>query len=178
MHSECVSLCSDPPLWPPKRPCVWSEWFASSRSEQISQTLQTAVSLTHTQQLMSAERRGRGPINNDCLIQPQPSSLPSSLCLGEDTTAVTQTAVYPLLLAAARGIIHMWLCQQSQKERDRERQRSGLKMERNATICMCVASPIACVLVCFHHPVFYKQLQWAIVQHAGDEVAMLLQSCD
>lgn len=53
------------------------------------------------------------------MIQPQPNSLPSCLCLREDTTAVTQTAVYPLLLAVVRGIIHMLLCQ-NQDWRERE----------------------------------------------------------
>ncbi|KAF0032840.1 hypothetical protein F2P81_015130 [Scophthalmus maximus] len=76
---------------------------------------------------MSTAQRGRGPINKACLIQPQRSSLPSSLCLREDTAVVTQTAVYPLLLAAVRDIIHMPLCLQSQKKK-RGREVNG---ERN-----------------------------------------------
>ena len=129
--------------------------------------------------MMSAEQRGRGPINRACLIQPQPSRLPSSLCLREDTTAVTQTAVYPLLLAAARGIIHMLLCQESGKERqkkERERKKKkGEKRERccletnekkdtHKTICVCkfTVQPNINVLlsVCFHHPLFSKQWRW------------------
>lgn len=84
--------------------------------------------------MMSAEQRGRGPINRACLIQPQPSLLPSSLCLREDTTAVTQTAVYPLLLAAARGIIHMLLCQESGKKRQKKRERKKKKGKREKDV--------------------------------------------
>lgn len=38
-----------------KRPCVWSEWLPSSRSEPISQTLQTAVSHTATEERIEGE---------------------------------------------------------------------------------------------------------------------------
>lgn len=48
MHSECVSLCSGSPLWCLKRPCVWSEWFLSSRSEPVSDTSDCSLTHTHT----------------------------------------------------------------------------------------------------------------------------------
>lgn len=50
------------------------------------------------------------------MIQPQRSSLPSSLCLRKDTTAVTQTGVYPRLRAAVRAIVHRLLCQKRLRE--------------------------------------------------------------
>lgn len=112
--------------------------LSGSRFQGVRADLSDSSDCSLTQPLMSAEQRRRGPINKACLIQPQPSSLPSSLCLREDTTAVTQTGVYPLLLAAVRGIIHMLPCQLSQ------RQRCGLKTERNKeankTISMCMSS--------------------------------------
>lgn len=56
MHSEFVGFFPGTSLcWP----CVWSELFPSSRSEQISQTLQTAVS--HT---ASDERRAKKERSN------------------------------------------------------------------------------------------------------------------
>lgn len=92
--------------------------LSGSRLRGVSRSLRHFRLQSHTQPLMSAEQRRRGPINKACLIQPQPSSLPSSLCLREDTAAVTQTAVYPPLWAAVRGIIHMLPCQYSQRERE------------------------------------------------------------
>lgn len=49
-------------------------------------------------------------------MQPQRSSLPSSLCLRRDTTAVTQTGVHPRLRAAVRAIIHRLVCQKRLRE--------------------------------------------------------------
>lgn len=105
MYSECVSLflalhCGG---------CVWSDRFLLFKERgDLSDSSDCGL----TQPLMSTEQRRSGPINKACLIQPQLSSLPSSLCLREDTTAVTQTGVNPLLLAVARGVIHMLMCQQ------------------------------------------------------------------
>lgn len=116
MRTQSVCFCSGPPLWRLKKPRVWSQRFSSSRGELISQTLQAAVSHTATDERHKEEVQWEGT----CLIRPQPSSLPSCLCLREHTTAVTQTAVYPLLSAAARGIIHRLQCQRRRNTKKEE----------------------------------------------------------
>lgn len=138
--------------------------LSGSRLWGVSRSLRHFRLQSHTQPLMSAEQRRRGPINKACLIQPQPSSLPSSLCLREDTAAVTQTAVYPALWAAVRGIIHMLPCQYSQRERETktlpeswERRRSKLNKVHvlfftvwpNVNVCVSVCfqrSPNSCMM--------------------------------
>lgn len=169
MHSECVSLCSGSPLWCLKRPCVWSEWFLSSRSEPVSDTSDCSLTHTHahTHHTHTQWWVQRGPINKAFLIQPQPNSLPSCLCLREDTTAVTQTAVYPLLLAVVRGIIHMLLCQnQEWRERERHTQRAEERQSPKTNreikygkqcLCLLIYCTTRCKCLhfsCFHHPVF------------------------
>lgn len=79
-------------------------------------TSRTQSTLSHTQILRSTEQKRSAPINKACLIQPQRSSLPSCLCLRKDTTAVTQTGVYPRLRAAGRAIIHRLGCQRRLEE--------------------------------------------------------------
>lgn len=157
MHSEWASLFSGHPLWWLKRPCVWSEWFPFSRSEQISDTSDCSL----TQPLMSAEQRRRSPINKACLIQPQPSSLPSSLCLREDTTAVTQTGVYPLLLAAVRRH-HSHAAMPAEPERGRDQ----IKQSAHSTTKCWFFVPDCVVLT----------VAWGFFGlHADDEVVILFQ---
>lgn len=104
---------------------IFKQWWAEPTDSQ-----------SHT---ASEEHRAkrRAPINKACLIQPQRSSLPSSLCLRKDTTAVTQTGVYPWLRAAVRAIIHRLVCQKKPRE---ENSKAGTKVwkrkekEENRTI--------------------------------------------
>lgn len=83
---------------------IFKQWWA-----------ELAESQSHT---ASEEHRPkwRAPINRARLIRPQRSSLPSSLCLRKDTTAVTQTGVYPRLRAAVRAIIHRLVEQKRPRE--------------------------------------------------------------
>lgn len=104
-YSMCVWLFCFPFRWF-KPPCVWSEWFPFSSSDEQN----PVDSQSHTDSEEHGAKRS-APINKACLIQPQRSSLPSCLCLRKDTTAVTQTGVYPRLRAAGRAIIHRLGCQ-------------------------------------------------------------------
>lgn len=105
-YSKCVCLFCFPFRWFKPPLCVvrlvpiFKQWRAEP----------SRLSVTHR----FCEERGAkrsAPINKACLIQPQRSSLPSCLCLRKDTTAVTQTGVYPRLRAAGRAIIHRLACQ-------------------------------------------------------------------
>lgn len=78
MHGECVSVFPGPPLWCSKRPCVWSEWFPSSRSEQISETLQTAVSHTASDERRAKKERSNKQGLFDPAAAQQPAKFPLS----------------------------------------------------------------------------------------------------
>lgn len=113
-----------------------------------------------TQPLMSSEQRRRSPINKARLIQPQPSSLPSSLCLREDTTAVTQTGVYPLLLAAVRRH-HSHAAMPAEPERGRDQIKPSAQYNQTS-----VSVPDSVVLT----------VAWGFFGlHADDEVVILFQ---
>lgn len=116
--------------------------LSGSRLRGESTSLRHFRLQSHTQPLMSVEQSNRGPINKACLIQPQPSSLPSFLCLREDTTACAQTAVYPALLAVVRGIIHMLLCQQRKRETNKEMPWKINEVAHKATSLASMWSPM------------------------------------
>ena len=119
---------------------VFKEWVGPSET--------WVCSLTHGHWWA---QRGSVPINRARLIQPQPSSLPSCLCLREDTTAVTQTVVYPLLSAVVKGIIHMLPCQSPQEREGfgkKAPQKKKWSDEIQTPICACVSSLYNLMLIC------------------------------
>lgn len=138
---------------------IFEQWWAD---------LADSSHCSHKTASEECRAKRRAPINKACLIQPQRSSLPSSLCLREDTTAVTQTGFYPRLGAAMRAIIHWLVCQKRLRERNSNSETEVWKRkeEENRTIPVCF---IECTSKCWFplqtSPSCYMRF-W--VPHAAD----------